>query len=74
MFDCNRMAEIKKENCFSMKRTFAFFLLIVLLVTACGSNDAPASNDAAASDAPAAVEEVSVQQDDPLVTVFRAPT
>ena len=50
-----------------MKRTVALFLLIALLVAACGSSDAPAS-----SDAPVAGE--SGQQEDPLVTVFRAPT
>jgi ABC-type glycerol-3-phosphate transport system substrate-binding protein len=56
-----------------MKRTLALFLLVVLLVAACGSNDAPSSSDTPAStDAPAAGE--SGQQEDLIVTVFRAPT
>ena len=51
-----------------MKRTLAFILLILLLATACGSNDAPASDSAAAG------EEAAVQPGDATDTVFRAPT
>jgi len=46
-----------------MKRTLAFILLVILLATACGSNDAPEAG-----------EEAVVQPGDAIVTVFRAPT
>jgi ABC-type glycerol-3-phosphate transport system substrate-binding protein len=57
-----------------MKRTFALFLLIVLLVVACGSNDAPASDASTSNDTSEAGEEAVVQPGDAIVTVFRAPT
>jgi major membrane immunogen (membrane-anchored lipoprotein) len=50
-----------------MKRSLAFILLVVLLITACGSNDTPATAVPGASD-PAG------QLNNPFVTVFRAPT
>ena len=57
-----------------MKRTLAFILLVILLATACGSNDAPASDVSTSNDAAAAGEEAAVQPGDAIVTVFRAPT
>ena len=57
-----------------MKRTLAFILLVILLATACGSNDAPASDARTANDTSEAGEEAAVQPGDAIVTVFRAPT
>ena len=57
-----------------MKRTLAFILLIILLATACRSNDAPASDVSTLNDAAEAGEEAAVQPGDAIVTVFRAPT
>jgi len=51
-----------------MKRSLAFILLVALLITACGSNDTPATA------VPGSSQEAAVQQGDPTVTVFRAPT
>jgi ABC-type glycerol-3-phosphate transport system substrate-binding protein len=57
-----------------MKRTVAFLLLILILATACGSNDTPAADAGTSNDALEAGEEAAVQPDDTIVTVFRAPT
>jgi hypothetical protein len=57
-----------------MKRTVAFLLLILILVTACGSNDTPAADAGPSNDALEVGEEAAVQQGDATVTVFRAPT
>jgi hypothetical protein len=57
-----------------MKRILAFILLVILLATACGSNDAPASDGSTLNDTAEAGEEAAVQQGDAIVTVFRAPT
>jgi ABC-type glycerol-3-phosphate transport system substrate-binding protein len=57
-----------------MKRTLVFILLVILLATACGSNDAPASDASTSNDTSEAGEETVVQPGDAIVTVFRAPT